>query len=219
MGLSDFERRLERGVEGVFGRVFRSEVRPVEIGRKLVRQMEVRRTVGVSGKTMVPNSFVVVVGPSDYEQFEDMVDALAAQLVELLKAHAYDERYQFAGPVEVFFEVDDAQRPGVVGVEGRFRQPSPGEVMASLVLPNGERVGISTDTISIGRGNDCTIMLGDQNASRRHAEVRPVDGGYALVDLASTNGTLVNGRRVHEHLLSDGDQITFGQTTFRFERA
>ena len=217
MGLSDFERRLERGVEGVFGRVFRSEVRPVEIGRKLVRQMDVRRTVGVTGRTIVPNSYVVVVGEADYEQFSDMVDTLSGELVELLKAHARDERYQFAGPVEVFFEVEQRQRPGVVEIEAKFREPGPGEITASLVLPGGQRVPLSNETISSGRAPDSTIVLGDQNASRRHAEIRPLEGGFAIVDLASTNGTVVNGVRITEHLLSDGDAVTFGQTTIRFE--
>ncbi|HPB45797.1 MAG: FHA domain-containing protein [Microthrixaceae bacterium] len=219
MGLSNFERKLERGVEGVFGRVFRSEVRPVEIGRKLVREMDVARTVGVNGQTLVPNSYLVVVSPSDHEQFADMVDPLSGELMALLKQHAKDERYRFVGPLAVSFEVDEQQRPGVVGIDSRFRQPNAGDVMAHLLLPGGQRVPLSVEAVSVGRSPDCTVQLGDQNASRRHAEIRPVEGGYAVVDLASTNGTLVNGRRVAEHILNDGDDITFGQTTIRYERA
>ena len=218
MGLSDFERKLEKGVEGVFGRVFRSGVRPVELGRKLVREMDVHRTVGVSGATMAPNSFTFVLAESDFEQLADMEDTLAHELSTLAKTHASDERYRFAGPVEVYFEIDDAQRPGVVTIDARFRQPEPGQAVATLILPGGDRVPLSDETVSVGRASDCTIVLGDQNASRRHAEIRPVDGGFLLVDLASTNGTKVNGRNVTEHTLNNGDEVLFGATVVRFEQ-
>lgn len=218
MGLSDFERRLEKGVEGVFGRVFRSGVRPVELGRKLVREMDVNRTVAVSGATMAPNSFTFVVADSDFEQFADMEEAVAKELAQLAKVHAGEERYRFAGPVEVLFDVDPQQRPGVVTIDARFKQPPPGTAIATLVLPTGDRVPLSDTVITIGRHTDSTIVLGDQNASRRHAEVRPTDGGFNLVDLASTNGTKVNGHNVAEHPLRNGDEITFGATAIRFEK-
>lgn len=218
MGLSDFERRLERGVEGVVGRVFRSGVRPVELGRKLVREMDVNRTVSVGGATMAPNDFVIVLCESDFEQFADMSGNLAHELEDLARSHAAGERYRFAGPVEVSFEVDPAQRPGVVVLHAKFKQPAPGSVTAHLVLPGGQRVPLSDDVVTVGRQSDCTIVLGDQNASRRHAEVRPVDDGFVVVDLASTNGTKVNGANVTQHLLRPGDQIAFGATTVRFEQ-
>lgn len=201
----------------MLGRVFRSDVRPVEIGRKLVRQMDIRRTVGVTGRTIVPNSFMVTISPSDWEQFEDMVDSLSNELVALLKAHAHDEGYRFPGPVEVFLRMGERQPPGVVDVEARFREPGPDEVVALLVLPGGQRVPLSNQVVSIGRAPDSTIVLGDQNASRRHAEIRPIEGRFALVDLGSTNGTWVNGRRIAEQILDDGDELTFGQTILRYE--
>jgi len=218
VGLSDFERKLEKGVEGAFSRVFRSGVRPVELGRKLVREMDVHRTVGVNGATLAPNSFVLVLGQPDFDQLADMEDTLADELVRLAKTHAADERYRFAGPVEVFFEIDPAQRPGVVTVDAKFRQPEPGTVLAALVLPGGDRVPLSDEVVTIGRASDSTIVLGDQNASRRHAEVRPAGTGFVVVDLASTNGTKVNGRNVAEHTLGHGDEVQFGSTVVRFEQ-
>ena len=59
MGLQRFERRLERLVEGGFGKAFRSGLQPVEIGRRLVRELDAGRTLGVRG-TVVPNHFVVL---------------------------------------------------------------------------------------------------------------------------------------------------------------
>lgn len=218
MGLSDFERKLERGVEGVFGRVFRSGVSPVEIGRKLVREMDVRRTVGVNGASLAPNSFVVLMAQADFDQVADMEDTLAHELAHAAKDHASTERYRFVGPVEVFFEIDPAQRPGVVLVDARFRQPEPGAVVAGLLLPGGNRIPLSDQIVTIGRSTDSTIPLTDKNASRRHAEIRPVDGAFVVVDLASTNGTAVNGRKIAEHTLRDGDEVVIGGTSLRFEQ-
>lgn len=217
VGLNDFERKLERGVEGVVGRVFRSGVRPVELGRKLVREMDVHRTVGVDGHTMVPNSYTIVLARSDYEPLADMESTLTGELSQLLKSHAHDERYRVPGPVEVAFQPDESVRAGVVTVAARFRQPEPGMALASLVLPTGDRVPLADTPVSIGRHAECTVVLGDPNASRRHAEVRPAPGGFVVVDLGSTNGTKVNGRNVAEHALADGDEILLGGTVLRFE--
>ena len=60
VGLKGFERRLERMVEGVFARAFRSGLRPIEIGRRLVREIDDNRSVDVRGRTVVPNHFTVV---------------------------------------------------------------------------------------------------------------------------------------------------------------
>ncbi len=71
----------------------------------------------------------------------------------------------------------------------------------------------------IGRSSACDVALDDASASRRHAELRRRGGKTVLVDLDSTNGTLVNGRRVREAPLRAGDRITIGTTTIVFERA
>ncbi|HTY73436.1 MAG TPA: BTAD domain-containing putative transcriptional regulator [Actinomycetes bacterium] len=87
---------------------------------------------------------------------------------------------------------------------------------AVLVLPNGVELELAARTWLIGRHPDCQVVLADPEASRRHAEVRPVPGGYVLVDLASTNGTRVGDREVREHRLEDGDRIGVGTTTLVF---
>ena len=72
-------------------------------------------------------------------------------------------------------------------------------------------------TVSVGRWHECTIVLGDPNVSRNHAEIRPAGDGYVVADLGSTNGTKVNGVRVAEHHLRDGDEVRFGNTVMHFE--
>ena len=85
-----------------------------------------------------------------------------------------------------------------------------GQRGAVLVLPNGVELELQARTWVIGRHPDCQVVLADPEASRRHAEVRPVPGGYVLVDLGSTNGTRVADEDVREHRLEDGDRIGVG---------
>jgi pSer/pThr/pTyr-binding forkhead associated (FHA) protein len=70
----------------------------------------------------------------------------------------------------------------------------------------------------LGRSRDCDVTIDDPSASRRHAEIRRDGGAWLLVDLASTNGTEVNGEPIERATLADGDRITIGQTELRFER-
>jgi DNA-binding SARP family transcriptional activator len=91
-----------------------------------------------------------------------------------------------------------------------------GQRGAVLVLPNGVELELQARCWIIGRHPDCQVVLADPEASRRHAEVRPVPGGYVLVDLGSTNGTKVAGADVREHPLADGDEIVVGGTVLLF---
>jgi pSer/pThr/pTyr-binding forkhead associated (FHA) protein len=71
--------------------------------------------------------------------------------------------------------------------------------------------------MTIGRLPECAIFLEDTNVSRKHAEIQVVDGAVRVIDLGSTNGTRVNGLPIHEHILHDGEIITVGTTSMRFE--
>ena len=217
MGLKGFERRLERMVEGVFAGLFRSGLRPVELGRRLTREMDDHRTVDVRGRTVVPNHFAFELASDDYEQFADIADTLARELADAAREHARDEGYSFMGPVEVELLVTDGLRTGAFEVTSRMRQGEGGAGAGSLVLPTGERVPLGENTLTIGRIPEAHIVLADPNVSRNHAEIRPKGAGYVVVDLGSTNGSRVNGIRIQEHQLEDGDEISFGNTRMRFE--
>jgi pSer/pThr/pTyr-binding forkhead associated (FHA) protein len=84
-------------------------------------------------------------------------------------------------------------------------------------LPTNQRIGLGEQPVVIGRAPECNIQLHDTNVSRRHAEIVPRGTGYALVDLNSTNGVRVNGLRVAEQVLIDGDEILVGNTRMIFE--
>ena len=100
---------------------------------------------------------------------------------------------------------DDADRLGLA------RTPA-------AVIVGDERHELTKRTVVLGRSRDCDITLNDPNVSRRHAEIRQEDAGYWIVDLGSTNGIEVNGRRVDRAKLTDADRIVLGKTDVTFER-
>ena len=219
MGMQSLERRLERMVVGVFSRGSRMNIRPIELGRRLVREMDDQRSVDVKGRRVVPNDFTVQLSPKDFEGFAEISDVLQTELVEAAREYARAEGYHFMGPVKVELSIDQEQKPGRFEVLATLRQGSEGAASGgSLVLPSGQRITLGDTPVTVGRLSECTVPLNDQNVSRRHAEIRPNRQNYVVVDLGSTNGTMVNGSRIHgETALSDGDIISFGSTYVRFE--
>jgi hypothetical protein len=217
MGLRQFEQRLERLVEGVFAKTFRSGLEPVEIARRLTREMDLHRALGVNG-TMAPNHFQVAISPSDFHNFESYVQALTRELSEAVREHARDEGYGFVGPVHVELNPDDeALGAGEFLVASQMVEAPGGAAVGSLLLPDGKRVPLGEDPVTLGRLPDCDVVLSDPNVSRRHAEVRRRGNDFIVVDLGSTNGTRVNNAGVRERRLNDGDEVTVGSTRIRFE--
>src|SRR5947207_15659843 len=89
--LRSLESKIAGLVEGTFSRAFRSEVRPVEIARRLAREMEEHKSFSVS-RTYVPNEYRVYLSPRDRERFSSYEEALAAELGGYLLEHARRER-------------------------------------------------------------------------------------------------------------------------------
>lgn len=218
MGLKGFERRLERLVEGAFAKAFKSSLRPVELGRRLVREMDDQRTVNVQGNVAVPNSFTVSLGPEDHAEFAEIEQQLVRDLADAARQHARDEGYVFMGPVEVELRKDDDLGVGSFGLIARFREGPGGTGGGSLiVVADDRRISLGDTPVAIGRSAECDVRLTDTSVSRRHAEVRRTGDSWTIVDLGSTNGTRVNGAGVRERRLSDGDTIAVGDATLRFE--
>ena len=246
--LKSLESKIAGLVEGAFGRAFRSEVRPVEIARKLVREMEEHRTVSVS-KTYVPNEYAVYLSPEDRERFDDYESALVTELAGYLLEHARAEKLALLSRPRVEFRTDDRLSLGEFGIQARLVRPPeaaaeapqqgeagqtmiyraqrepeglnphvPTHLRRALVLVDGKRMVVGGEGAVVGRSRDCDIVLGDANVSRHHAEIRPAGEGWTIADMGSTNGVLVNGRRVRGAVaLQAGDQVELGTSTMRFE--
>src|SRR3954463_12677151 len=151
MGLKGFERRLERLVEGVFARAFKSSLRPVELGRRLIREMDDQRTVGVAGNVVAPNLFTIPLGPDDHAQFAEIEESLLRALGDEARTHAREQGYTFLGPVEVVLQKDNDLGVGSFGLSARFKEGPGGKAGGSLVLPDGSRIALADAAITIGR--------------------------------------------------------------------
>ena len=120
--LRSIEHRIESLVEGVFGRAFRAHVQPVELARKLAKEMDDHRTVSIS-RVYVPNQYVLYLSPSDREQFASYEDSLLTELSDYLSEHARREGYALLSTPRILLEEDEDLALGEFGIATRMVQP------------------------------------------------------------------------------------------------
>lgn len=214
MGIKRFEGRIERLVEGSLTRPFRSNLQPVEIGRRLTREMDLQRRVGARGRLEAPNVFSITLAADDVAKFAQYADALVRELAEAAREHAEIEGYSLMGPVEVDIFESSRLRAGQIEIVGEVHE---GTFPCDLVLAGGRRVPVSDQPVVIGRLPECEVVLNDPNVSRRHAEVVRQGDEIVLRDLGSTNGVKVNGTRVQSTILYNGDEIAIGTSRLVLE--
>ena len=135
--LRNLERTLQGLVEGTFGRVFRSEVRPVELARKLAKEMEEHKTHSVS-RTYVPNEYVVWLSPQDRANFAEVEHELADELCGYLLEHARRERLALVARPRVSFETDERLQLGEFGIQARLVRPGEGSQAAGRDVVQAE---------------------------------------------------------------------------------
>lgn len=244
--LRSLEDKLSGLVEGTFGRVFRSEVRPVELARKLAKEMDAHRTISVS-RTYVPNEYVIWLSGDDRTRYDgverEVIDELSAYLLE----HARRERLVLNGVPRIEFRTDDDLHLGEFGIQARIvkvteneevsqgghsetmvyeaqapatPEPAAAPARRAVLIVEGKRLVVPTGGAIIGRSRESDIVLADSNVSRQHARISTVRGGWAIEDLGSTNGVHINGRAVNgRQAVRNGDQLEIGTVSARFEEA
>lgn len=220
MGLRDLERAIERGVDGVLGRVFRADVSRLEIEKRVERELDAGTRRGAPGTHVMPNEIEVRIHPEDAEGLDDDTTNIERSLVHMAREHAREMSCAFEGPLVVTVtSTPDAMR-GTIEVFATAEHSIAGVPPGTLVYPDGYRYDLSAagpDGIILGRDPQSDIVIDDQKASREHAQVRPSPRGWIVEDLGSTNGTRVNGFRTAAQLLLDGDHVTIGATQFTFD--
>ena len=123
--LRTIESKIEGLFEGLFGRAFRTHVQPVELARKLAKEMDEHRSVSVS-RVYVPNEYTIYLSSSDRQQFASYEGSLIGELQEYLTEHARRESYALLTPPRVKFAVDDDLAVGEFGIATRVAQPEEG---------------------------------------------------------------------------------------------
>ena len=121
----DFERRLERLVEGTFSKVFRSGLHPVEVANRLVRDMEESRTGDVNGGVTISNAYYIWLSEEDRRRFAPFEEQLRRDLEELIEATATDRSWQRRGPGMVRFERAASYKKGQFELQGQIVQATP----------------------------------------------------------------------------------------------
>ncbi|GAB3309998.1 DUF3662 domain-containing protein [Epidermidibacterium keratini] len=281
---SRFERKLESGVGNAFARMFKGKVHPAEIARALQQDADANRTEIAPGRVLVPNRYVVRLGPSDYDHLHEWEKQLSRSLADMAREQFDDEGWSTYGAIKISFTRDESLRTGVFDIEsgvdnapdsvppsapappprqtaaqpagqpaaagGPALPPVPPPPPVGLAQPTrhlgtyapppapapqrpaapalkhtividgpGTRFEIGEGSSTIGRGSTATVRVTDNGISREHAQIN-VRGPIAVIrDLNSTNGTLVNGRRVSEMTLRHGDVIRLGRSVlvYRYE--
>lgn len=222
--LQRFEKRLEGAVTGAFARAFRSAVQPVEIAAALQREVDNNAQILSRQRTLVPNDFTVELSPADHERLSPYGDTLSGELSTLLYEHIEEQRYIASGPIRIQFALDEDLHTGRFTIVSRSNAsvtPAHGERptdtairRAEVVLEiGGMRQPVTPPGLTIGRGSTVDLKVDDPGISRTHAEVTFVGGGVEVRDLGSTNGIILDGRRVQSGLLQNGSQIRLGNTT------
>lgn len=120
--LRNLEARIEGLVEGVFSRAFSSQVQPVEIARKLAKEMDSHKTASVS-QVYAPNRYTVWLSPPDHERLAGYERSLAQELAEYLLEHARRQDYALLTRPEVKIETDERLRLGEFGIQPRLVKP------------------------------------------------------------------------------------------------
>ena len=234
----EFEKKLESLFEGVILRAFKSGVQPVELGKKLVRELEGHKTIGVS-RVYVPNRYEVGLSPRDYSRFESYQAVMATELENLLISYVKEKGYAVLdrprvklAEVEKLHEGEfwiktvmegelPVEKPGEPRPGARRRAPHKGPAVLELVDSGDVSPAFTIDkeTVQIGRLSDNDIMLPDPNVSRVHARISRRGDSYFITDLKSTNGTFLNEERIMDAQLADEDVIRLGGTRLIFRRS
>lgn len=215
MGLLDsFEKGLERAVNSAFAKTFRSGIQPVEIASALRSELDKKAAIVSRDRILAPNSFTVHLSVADDERMRTLGGALTDELDTLVHAHAKSQGYSFAGPVSITLVRDEQQSTGTLKVESSTAE---GRVAwRGVVDVEGKRHPLTKSRTVIGRGSDADITISDAGTSRKHVEIL-WDGERAMVrDMQSTNGTLLDGRKVTEAALPPDSTVTIGRTDIVF---
>jgi FHA domain-containing protein len=177
----------------------------------------------------VPNDFHVELSQTDLDRLTPYDTTMARELADQLQDHADAQGYVFPGPVKIGFESADDL------TTGRFRIRSKAQATVSsqstftqvrraraVLEVNGTRHPLQPPGLIVGRGSDATLRINDPGISRQHAEFTVMERGehdplIEVHDMGSTNGILVDGRKVPRATLHNGSRVQVGHTTLVVE--
>lgn len=217
MGLKKFERRLENLVEGTFARVFRSGLAPLEISRRIGKEIEANRAVNDDGIERVANYYWVYVSTPDYERFKQAENELCDELANAARSQIRELQLGVIGDIKVQLVEADNYPEGAVQVQAQWVKSPLRVIPATLVTPDGYRSVLNKSPFDVGRAENNDFVILDANVSRNHSRFICDATGWTVIDLDSTNGTSLNGKAINTAPVEDGDHLLFGNVAADFE--
>ncbi|MFN2587321.1 MAG: FhaA domain-containing protein [Actinomycetota bacterium] len=213
MGVAkSIEQRLEGLVEGFFTKVFRSGLQPVEVGRRILREMAAGKTVSVN-RIYAPNEFRVWMGPDDYPKFSQMEAGLQREFSELVIEQAKQSRWNLMGVPRITFHEDDSMGKGELRVEASLtadadapprvytREPRPDDASSTRAIPSD-----TASRLGLARSGARLVVLDEGGKAGETIEVTKAP---VVIGRMSTNDVVLsdpNVSRRHAELRRDGDR-------------
>lgn len=225
MGTLDrFEKGVERVFNGAFAKLFRGELKPVQLAAGLRKEADLKAVPLDRSRTVAPNVYTITLSEHDFDAIAAWgLQALADELADHITQHAAEQRYSFVGPVSVSLVADDSVSHGLFEVTSATVRGNvaPSTTQAGTqrhpVLDiDGERYLLTGPVTVIGRGSESDIVVDDPGVSRAHLEIRITPQGVIAKDLNSTNGLYVEGHQVPSATLLDGNTLTIGRTRIQY---
>lgn len=231
---------IEGAIEGSLAQATAGRLHPVEIAKKVARALDAGQTVA-AGKILVPNAYTVLLSSQDFASVSTFRQSLERELLAYVRSLAAERQATFVASPRLSVEEDAALRPRRTRVVAtlsdapvRLEQENMPvqataqapvlEVRAAmlrsaqLTLADGRTLPLDRAVVSLGRALDNDVVLEEGRVSRRHAQIRFMHNSFCLYDLASANGTQVNGQAVDQVILRDGDTISLGGFDMTFHQ-
>lgn len=221
--LAKLEERLQTLVEGSTARLLAPGGLLRELPHELVEHMQADLRPQPDGVMLAPNVFTLYVHPKQAQDLALMQSQLDAMMADLENA-GYEAGFSFLVPPRWYLIADPDLPVHQFRLAARISQeqlsktsdtpvideallpasPPPG---AFLIVDGTQTFLLTKTVINLGRRPDNHIVITDNRVSRVHAQIRLINGRYVIFDLDSTGGTRLNGKPVHQAILSPGDVL------------
>lgn len=226
---------VARNVGGSFGR--RRGLSAPELQRACFSEMVRHVRVTRRGRSHAPAHYVINLHPDDLAVVDESRRWFTDGLADALRQASKDNGWELDGTIHIELRADPQRRAGVPSAlavppeepEGAAPSVAPPEphaapassarrTLALIRTDTGERFALAAGVVTIGRSRDRVITIDDTRVSRSHARVEPREGGWAIIDEASGNGTRVGGAKLppnRARALRPGDVIDIGPVELR----
>lgn len=216
MGFIDkFEKTLEQKVTGFFSKTFISGLEPVEIASAIRQEMDAKASILSRDRILVPNSYLVALSPQDHQKLANLGEPLLDELRNLASEHAQRQGFSFGEVLEIKLVANSSLALGQLEVSSEAKKLDIAWIPVLLI--NGVTHELTKPRTTVGRDSAADLQIGDNGLSRKHFEILWDGQRAAVLDLGSTNGTKVLGKKIDQLTISSGTVVSAGRTEFLYK--